>query len=172
MADVRSRRSSLCSVLALVSAGLLTAAPAVADDHVVREEPALAYAPVADESVAGSAADFATPAAEATPDEAAPPVAQLLAEGEASYYGNELAGNRTASGEHYNPGGLTAAHRSLPMGSKLLVTNLRNGRRVTVRVNDRGPYSGHRILDVSLAAAQQIGMLRSGKALVKLELLR
>lgn len=92
--------------------------------------------------------------------------------GEASYYGRELAGNRTASGERFNPGALTAAHRTLPLGSKLRVTNKSNGKSVVVRINDRGPFHGRRVLDVSLAAAQQIGMIRSGKATVSMELLR
>jgi rare lipoprotein A len=97
---------------------------------------------------------------------------EQIAVGEASYYGRELAGNRTASGERFNPQALTAAHRTLPMGTRLRVTNQANGRSVIVRVNDRGPFARGRIIDVSLAAAQQIQMVRSGKAQVKLEILR
>ena len=97
---------------------------------------------------------------------------ETIAQGEASYYGNELAGNRTASGERFNPLGLTAAHRTLPLGTKLRVTNLSNGLSTIVRINDRGPFVGNRIIDVSLGAARQIGMIRSGKARVKLEILR
>jgi rare lipoprotein A len=92
--------------------------------------------------------------------------------GEASYYGRELAGNRTASGERFNPQALTAAHRTLPLGSKLRVTNRSNGKSVVVRINDRGPFAKSRLIDVSYAAAQQISMVRAGKAMVKLELLR
>ncbi len=169
MSDMRSRRASLRSVLALAAAGLLTAAPAVADDTVERADPVLGYSAVAgDESLAGTAADFAS--APNAADE--PAIAEVLAQGMASYYGHEFAGSRTANGERYNPNALTAAHRSLPMGSKLRVTNTANGKSVMVRVNDRGPFHGKRILDVSLAAAQKIGMVRAGKALVKLELLR
>jgi rare lipoprotein A len=105
---------------------------------------------------------------------AAPEVAEQgksLGEGEASYYGNELAGNRTASGERFNPRALTAAHRSLPLGSKLRVTNKANGKSVVVRINDRGPFVKSRLIDVSYAAAQQIQMVRAGKARVRLELL-
>ncbi len=171
MSDMRTRRASLRSVLALSAAGLLTAAPAVADDNVERVEPVLGYSAVAgDETLAGTAADFASPASEDI--DAEPAIAAVLAQGVASYYGHEFAGSRTANGERYNPNGLTAAHRSLPMGSKLRVTNTANGKSVMVRVNDRGPFHGKRILDVSLAAAQKIGMVRAGKALVKLELLR
>ena len=91
--------------------------------------------------------------------------------GMASYYGNELAGNRTASGERFDPGQLTAAHRSLPFGSKVRVTNTSNGDSVIVRINDRGPFSHGRVIDVSHAAAREIGMHRSGTARVKLALL-
>ena len=91
--------------------------------------------------------------------------------GMASYYGNELAGNRTASGERFDPGQLTAAHRSLPFGSLVRVTNTSTGDSVVVRINDRGPFSRGRIIDVSTAAAREIGMHRSGTARVKLALL-
>ena len=91
--------------------------------------------------------------------------------GMASYYGDELAGNRTASGERFNPAQLTAAHRSLPFGSMVRVTNTSNGDSVIVRINDRGPFSHGRIIDVSTAAAREIGMHRSGTARVKLALL-
>lgn len=91
--------------------------------------------------------------------------------GMASYYGDELAGNRTASGERFDPDELTAAHRSLPFGSMVRVTNTSNGDSVIVRINDRGPFSHGRVIDVSHAAAREIGMHRSGTARVKLALL-
>ena len=91
--------------------------------------------------------------------------------GMASYYGKELAGNRTASGERFDPGQLTAAHRSLPFGSMVRVTNTSNGDSVIVRINDRGPFAHGRVIDVSQAAAREIGMHRSGTARVKLALL-
>lgn len=91
--------------------------------------------------------------------------------GMASYYGKELAGNRTASGERFNPSHLTAAHRTLPFGSRVRVTNVANGDSVIVRINDRGPFSHGRVIDVSHAAAREIGMHRSGTARVKLALL-
>lgn len=91
--------------------------------------------------------------------------------GIASYYGSELSGNRTASGECFDPNAMTAAHRTLSFGSLVAVTNLANGQEVVVRVNDRGPWGKSRILDVSYAAAKQLGMHRSGTAKVKLELL-
>ena len=104
------------------------------------------------------------------------PLADIIEEteidgGMASYYGNELAGNRTANGERFDPGELTAAHRTLPFGSKVRVTNMSNGDSVVVRINDRGPFSRGRVIDVSHAAAREIGMQRSGIARVKLALL-
>jgi rare lipoprotein A len=92
-------------------------------------------------------------------------------EGYASYYGAALAGHRTASGETFDPNGFTAAHRELPFGSRIRVTNLDNGRSVVVRVNDRGPFADGRVIDLSWAAARELGMLRSGVAHVHLELL-
>jgi rare lipoprotein A len=76
----------------------------------------------------------------------------------ATWYGSELAGHRTASGERFNPNGLTAAHRSLPLGSCLRVGNPKTGRSVVVRVNDRGPYANGASLDLSYGAARAIGM--------------
>jgi len=97
---------------------------------------------------------------------------EAIGAGEASYYGAELAGNRTASGERFNPSAMTAAHRTLPLGTKLRVTNLSNGKSVIVRINDRGPFLKRRVIDVSLAAAREISMIRSGKAQVRLEIVR
>jgi rare lipoprotein A len=91
--------------------------------------------------------------------------------GMASFYGHDHAGQRTATGERFNPYALTAAHRSLPFGTKVRVTNTRNGRSVIVRINDRGPFIRGRVIDVSLGAAQQLGMVSSGVASVKLEVL-
>ena len=89
--------------------------------------------------------------------------------GTASYYGARHHGKRTASGEPFNQNALTAAHPRLPFGTRLLVTNLSNKKSVVVRVNDRGPYTRGRIIDVSRKAAQQLGMLRSGTAKVRVQ---
>jgi rare lipoprotein A len=93
------------------------------------------------------------------------PVATRAESGHAAYYG----GGRTASGERSGPNQLTAAHRTLPFGTRVLVTNLRNRRSVTVRINDRGPFGRGRIIDVSVAAARQLGMIGSGIAMVTVE---
>lgn len=79
------------------------------------------------------------------------------AEGIASWYGSE-SGNKTAMGTRFNPQGLTAAHKTLPLPTKVKVTNLRNGRSVTVIVNDRGPFKKNRLIDLSHGAAKQIGL--------------
>lgn len=94
---------------------------------------------------------------------------RVIAEGTASYYGRGFAGRPTANGEIFDPNALTAAHRTLPFGTKILVTNKRNGKQVVVRVNDRGPFIKDRIVDLSEAAAREIGMIRSGTARVRLE---
>ncbi|MBE5073092.1 septal ring lytic transglycosylase RlpA family protein [Erythrobacteraceae bacterium E2-1 Yellow Sea] len=89
----------------------------------------------------------------------------------ASFYGRRFAGRPTASGEAFDPTQLTAAHRTLPFGSLVRVTNPRNGRSVVVRINDRGPFHGRRVIDLSRAAAEEIGIVQSGHGRVELELL-
>jgi rare lipoprotein A (peptidoglycan hydrolase) len=85
----------------------------------------------------------------------------------ASWYGPGLAGRRTSSGERFNPNQLTAASKTLPIGSVVRVTNVANGRSVNVRINDRGPFVRGRSLDLSRSAAQKIGMTHKGVARVK-----
>lgn len=92
--------------------------------------------------------------------------------GVASWYGAKHHGKRTASGEIYDMDRLTAAHPSLPFGTVVEVTNLENGRRVEVRVNDRGPFGRGRIIDLSRAAARELGMIARGVARVKIHVLR
>jgi len=91
------------------------------------------------------------------------------ADGLASFYGS---GTRTASGERFNPRDLTAAHRTLPFGTRVRVTNLSSGRSVTVRVNDRGPFIPGRVIDVSQAAAEELGMVGRGVTKVKLDVVQ
>jgi len=100
--------------------------------------------------------------------QAAPAISTL--EGEASYYSDRLAGHKTASGERYRPEALTAAHRSLPLGTVLRVTRRDGKRSVVVRINDRGPFgSERRILDLSRAAFERLGKLRAGVVEVRAE---
>lgn len=89
--------------------------------------------------------------------------------GQASWYGESHQGNRTASGELFDLHKLTAAHKTLPMGSQVRVTSLSSGRSVVVRINDRGPFTKGRIIDVSQAAAEQLGFVRKGTDQVRIE---
>jgi rare lipoprotein A len=100
-------------------------------------------------------------------------IAPIIAtiKGIASFYGYDGSGNRTASGERFNPEGMTAAHRHLPFGTKVRVTNTRNGRSVVVRITDRGPFIRGRVLDLSVGAARILGMMGSGVAPVRIEVL-
>lgn len=118
---------------------------------------------------AGAAAEAGETAAIAGDEDE---VAADLGEGGASYFDREMAGNRTASGERCDPDTLTAAHRTVPLGSRLRVTSLSTGRQVVVRVNDRGPFRGGRVIDLSRAAADVLALTRMGHGRVRLELLR
>ncbi|MEB3354874.1 MAG: septal ring lytic transglycosylase RlpA family protein [Cyanobacteriota bacterium] len=100
------------------------------------------------------------------------PRAVLIGTGQASWYGPGFYGNRTANGEVFRPGTMTAAHRTLPFGTRVRVTNLNNGRVAVVRINDRGPFHGNRVIDLGHGAARELGVLSSGLASVKLEVLR
>ena len=91
--------------------------------------------------------------------------------GQASWYGPGFYGNRTASGEVFRPGTFTAAHRTLPFGTRVRVTNLWNGRSTVVRINDRGPFHGSRVIDLAHGAASELGLTSSGVAQVRLEVL-
>jgi rare lipoprotein A len=89
--------------------------------------------------------------------------------GHATWYGPGFHGQLTASGEVFNMHGLTAAHRDLPLGSRVRVTNLQNGRHVVVRINDRGPWDDDRIIDLSYGASRRLGMVEDGVAPVRIE---
>jgi rare lipoprotein A len=109
----------------------------------------------------------AEPAATPAAAPAAAPAVKTTASvetGKIAWYGRKFAGRRTASGETFNPDALTMAHKTLPFGTRVKVTNLANKKSVTLRVNDRGPTQADRIGDVSLAAARQLGMVRPGVA--------
>lgn len=93
-----------------------------------------------------------------------------IATGSASYYANKFEGRKTANGERFRQSEMTCAHRTLPFGTKLKVTNLQNNKTIIVRVNDRGPYIKGRIVDLSLTAAKALGFVKDGYAKVKVEL--
>jgi len=113
-----------------------------------------------------------------SPPSSAPPAAErqpavpgeYVEQGIASWYGVPFDGHRTSNGEIYNMHQFTAAHRTLPFGSVVRVTNLRNGKQTEVRINDRGPFVADRVIDLSLSAAQAIDMVGPGTALVRLEM--
>jgi rare lipoprotein A len=161
MLFTRSNRRGTHTAVMLTLAGLISSVPVHA-----AEAPAVERLESLSEIV--TALDESLQVADPVAAEAK--VYKAIGQGTASYYGRELAGNRTASGERFDPNGLTAAHRTLPLGTRLRVTNVANGRSVIVRVNDRGPFVGRRLIDVSLGAAREIQMIRSGTAQVRLEI--
>jgi rare lipoprotein A len=158
----RLRRAGLLRVVALGFVALTSAAPA---QTVLTQSPRLQSLEQAVAAVGETPVEPSVESKLAVVRQAF----ETVGEGNASYYGNELAGNRTSSGERFDPAAFTCAHRSLPLGTTLRVTNLANGRSVIVRVNDRGPFTRGRILDMSLAAAREIAMVGPGHARVRLE---
>lgn len=119
--------------------------------------------PSAAETLDAGAADLAgiEPAAE--------PPAREIGAGVASWYGSRFAGRKTASGERFDPGQYTAAHRTLPFGSRVRVSH--GGKSVVVRINDRGPFHGNRVIDLSQAAAAELGLVHAGSGRVELSLI-
>ena len=108
----------------------------------------------------------------ATKSKTIPRAAGWKQKGNASWYGKELNGNPTASGETFNMYDLTAAHRTLPFQTKVRVTNRNNGKSVVVRINDRGPFQSGRIIDLSYKAAQKIDMIQAGVVPVIIEVVK
>jgi len=163
------RRLSLLGGFALLLSGSSNANPVLAT-----KSPAIPEIP-ATKSVALRNVETPGTESEALKKPAAPalPIAvRSVSTGEASWYGPGFYGNRTANGELFRPGTLTAAHRTLPFGTKVRVTNLWNGRSAIVRINDRGPFHGRRVIDLAHGAASQLGLISSGIAQVKLEVLQ
>lgn len=114
-----------------------------------------------------------TPSPLPTPE--APPEGELVGwiqTGVASWYGPDFHGRQTASGEVYDMDGLTAAHQTLPFGTRIRVENLENGKSVVVRINDRGPFAKNRILDLSRRAARELDMIGPGTARVRITVLQ
>ncbi|QSN64841.1 septal ring lytic transglycosylase RlpA family protein [Caballeronia sp. M1242] len=172
----RSRVAGVASVGAwMLLSGCAAHRPAVATpppQKKPQEESAPAAASAVDAGVA-SAPDGASAAApepssspEAAFDDASPAFRQV---GEASYYSRKFQGRRTASGERYDMHALTAAHRTLPLGTYVRVSNLSRTKSVVVRINDRGPFVKTRVIDLSFAAASVLGLQQAGRARVVLE---
>jgi rare lipoprotein A len=123
-----------------------------------------APAPVA----AATVADPVLEPVHATPADRSPGAGRVIARGTASWYGQRFHGRRTASGERFDMNELTAAHRTLPFGTRVRVRHVATGREVVVRINDRGPRSRQRIIDLSLGAARELGVQHRGTAEVQL----
>jgi rare lipoprotein A len=174
--------------IAFLLSGSSLAIPALADSTLANKTPLLASAQVIQPTVELEAStDVAirdvqsevapepvirpVVPAPVAPAPRAPRVVQVSS-GRASWYGPGFFGNRTANGEVFRPGTMTAAHRTLPFGTKVRVTNLSNGRTAVVRINDRGPFIGNRVIDLAHGAAQHLGLVASGLAPVRLEVLR
>ena len=113
-------------------------------------------------ATAQPAAPDAAASQAAAPSQTSAPTTASEETGRIAWYGRKFAGRRTASGERYDPDAMTMAHKTLPFGTTVQVTNPANGRKVRLRVNDRGPTQADRIGDVSLAAARSLGMVRAG----------
>ena len=114
-----------------------------------------------------------SPAKEDQPAHVAPSGKALLTlEGVVSYYAHDFHGKETSNGETFNMNNLTAAHRTFPFGTKVKVTNLENNKSVIVRVNDRGPFVVGRIMDLSMGAAKEIGLIKTGTTRARLEVLQ
>ncbi len=124
-------------------------------------------APVGTEAAAPGAVDLST----FEPPVEAEEAGRSLGTGIVSYYGRQFHGRPTASGERFDMNAMTAAHKTLPFGSKVRLTNPSNGRTVTVRINDRGPFVRGRMIDVSRAAAEQLGIVGRGHGTVELEMM-
>lgn len=162
--SIRSRLMAVAATIVIPATGMgLTVGGATS---ALADEPASFVATTVPFSSAISASTLLD--VEPTDNSISAPIYQTIASGKASYYGRELAGNRTASGERFNPSDLTAAHRTLPLGSKVRVTNAKTGVSVIVRINDRGPFHGNRVIDMSEAAARQIGIKAAGSGMVDL----
>lgn len=161
------RVTQLLGAAALLMAPLVTTAPAMAASSSSLSTP-VADAVIRDVAPSPSWEDRFLRQMPASPKG----LLQLAAAtGQASWYGPGFYGNRTASGEVLRPGTYTAAHRSLPFGTRVRVTNLNNGRSAVVRINDRGPFTGGRIIDLAHGAASDLGVTASGVATVRLEVL-
>lgn len=174
--DGRSARSLTArSLPALAVAGLLGLMP-LAASSAAAPDATVAPADAATSVAVIEVVPLQTPAEVTIPapvfEEPAPSVPQgtLIGRGSASYYAARFHGRRTASGERFDNADMTAAHRTLPFGSLVRVTNPANGRSVVVRINDRGPFTRDRMIDVSRAAAEELGLVARGHATVELAL--
>jgi rare lipoprotein A len=158
-------------VIVLAAVGPMALAVACATERPVQSAPNQSHATrVVEQREPEQVAASPPPDEQTLTERYASRSALAVQQGQASYYGNSLAGHKTASGERYNPRAFTAAHRTLALGTVARVRRTDTGAVVYVRITDRGPYgSAHRIIDLSHAAAERLGMIRMGVAEVRLE---
>ncbi len=163
----RARGSKALSVQTVVIAGLLGMLPLAASSAASPEDSAVQIDP------ATSAAVIELVPVLPSPEVTAPSAPQetVIGQGSASYYAAKFHGRRTASGESFDNNAMTAAHRTLPFGTMVRVTNPSTGASVVVRINDRGPFTRGRMIDVSRAAAEELGLIARGHATVELALI-
>lgn len=150
--------------MVLVLAGCTTSPRFASKGESTRSEPPTPK--VQTDASAGEAVSKETPRVKAPDGKAL-----LTLEGVASYYAHEFHGRLTSNGETFDMHSLTAAHRTLPFGTQVRVTNLENNKTVMVRINDRGPFKEGRIIDLAMGAAEELDMIRNGTARVRLEVL-
>ena len=151
---------SLLAASVVVWAQTPAATPAAAPAPAAKAAPAVATPPPAAPAAPAAAAPAAPVAPAATGD---------VTTGKAAWYGKKFNGRKTASGQRFNAAALSAASNTLPFGTLVRVTNVKNKKSVTVRINDRGPKQPDRIIDVTRAAAAKLGMLKSGLADVEIK---
>ncbi|WP_082925569.1 septal ring lytic transglycosylase RlpA family protein [Erythrobacter neustonensis] len=171
----QTRKTAHRNIAALLVAGAFGVAPLAASFAAAPEQgpqvQPVASAAAVEMVPLTTVAELPAPVAQTA--EAAPsaPRESIVGRGSASYYAAHFNGRRTASGERFDNADLTAAHRTLPFGSRVRVTNVANGRSVVVRINDRGPFTRGRMIDVSRAAADQLGLVARGHGDVELALI-
>lgn len=161
-------RTALAAIALLALGGSISGLSAADGAEVAVESPVVADPALPRFVALEEPAPLAT--VQALPADDAEDQADEIGGGVASWYGREFAGRRTANGERFDPSEYTAAHRSLPFGSRVRVTNA-SGKSVVVRINDRGPFHGGRVIDLSQAAAAELGIVRAGSGRVQLALL-
>lgn len=156
---------------ALLGLAPLAASTAAAPDAPAPIEPATSAAVIELVPLQPSAEVTAPVLAEEAAPAPSAPQETIVGRGSASYYAAKFDGRRTANGERFDNGAMTAAHRTLPFGTLVRVTNVANGRSVIVRINDRGPFTRGRMIDVSRAAADELGLVARGHGMVELALI-
>lgn len=169
--STRRRRRIALGIAAAIGLPALVGGPALAQQKVAEpQEFATSFKLYSALPETGEPAAHVVDMSEFDPPIEEVPEVRPLGTGVASYYGRQFNGRRTASGERFDMNQLTAAHRTLPFGTMVQVTNPANGRSVTVRINDRGPFHGGRLIDLSRSAAEQIGIIQRGHGTVELAL--